>query len=305
MSPTSSESRRPGGTDPHLRRPLLRRGRARRRRGLDTRPLPTLLSVGIVLLVVGAVTSFAAHVGFRAHGRAGLRRCRVVDSRRVRRRSGGGLEQRCRSGPGCRLDARRSALGLGCGHARDRPRGSDELAARVRGADGRRGGGGCAASGAGRPRTASGPGSAMSWPTRALRGWAISEVLAYAAWSGVLVYCGALFVESYGSSLAVVGLALGLGAAAYIPGTFVAQRVSPARSRPLLAAAGCYSLSALLAFGIVRMGPASSAIGFGALCFARPGPGHIWGVPSGSTSQQASTPRPCRSAPPRPRSAGS
>ena len=100
-----------------------------------------------------------------------------------------------------------------------------------------------------------------------LRGWAISEVLAYAAWSGVLVYAGALFVESYGTSLAAVGLALGLGAAAYIPGTFVAQRVSPARSRPLLAAAGGSLAVGVLAFGIVRMGTVSSAIGFGVLCF--------------------------------------
>jgi predicted MFS family arabinose efflux permease len=100
-----------------------------------------------------------------------------------------------------------------------------------------------------------------------LRGWAISEVLAYAAWSGVLAYAGALFVESYGASLAAVGLALGLGAAAYIPGTFAAQRVSPIRSRPLLAATGGLLAVGVLAFGIVRMGTAPSAIGFGALCF--------------------------------------
>jgi MFS transporter, DHA1 family, inner membrane transport protein len=100
----------------------------------------------------------------------------------------------------------------------------------------------------------------------ALRGWAIGELFAYAAWSGVLVYAGALFVESYGASLVSVGAALGLGAAAYIPGTFVAQRVaSPDRS--MLAAAGLLLAVCVVVFGVLRPGVVSSAICFGVLCF--------------------------------------
>ncbi len=117
------------------------------------------------------------------------------------------------------------------------------------------------------PPPRSEPGLRMVLADRALRGWAISEVSAYAAWSGVLVYCGALFVESYGSSLAVVGVSLGLGAAAYIPGTFVAQRIALTRGRPLLAATGLLLAVFVVAFGVVRVGPVPSAIGFGALCF--------------------------------------
>jgi predicted MFS family arabinose efflux permease len=100
-----------------------------------------------------------------------------------------------------------------------------------------------------------------------LRGWALSEVLAYAAWSGVLVYSGALFVESYGTSAAAVGLALGVGAAAYIPGTFLAQRAPAGHGRLLLAATGGLLAAGVLVFGVLRTGTVSSAIGFGVLCF--------------------------------------
>lgn len=111
------------------------------------------------------------------------------------------------------------------------------------------------------------PGLRTVLAERALRGWAIGEVLAYAAWSGVLVYSGALFVESYGTSLVAVGVALGVGAAAYIPGTFLAQRVIATRGRPLLAATGALLAPCVVAFGVLRLGTVTSAIGFGVLCF--------------------------------------
>lgn len=103
---------------------------------------------------------------------------------------------------------------------------------------------------------------------RRLRSWAISEVLSYAAWSGVLVYAGALLVESYGISLSTVGVALGLGAAAYIPGTFVAQRAAATRdARGLLGAVTVALAPAVVAFGSLRVGATATTIGFGVLCF--------------------------------------
>src|SRR4051812_41957021 len=51
-----------------------------------------------------------------------------------------------------------------------------------------------------------------------VRGWAIGELLAYSAWTGTLVFAGALFVESYGASPGTTGLLLAAGAAAYVPG---------------------------------------------------------------------------------------
>jgi DHA1 family inner membrane transport protein len=101
----------------------------------------------------------------------------------------------------------------------------------------------------------------------AVRAWAAGEVLAYAAWGGVLVYAGALFVESYGASAAAVGLSLGAGAAAYIPGTFVAQASAKAHGRSLLAATGVLLAIFVVAFGALRAGTVPSAVGFGVLCF--------------------------------------
>ena len=50
------------------------------------------------------------------------------------------------------------------------------------------------------------------------------ELLANAAWAGVLTYSGALLIESYSLSSAVAALGLGLMAAAMLPGTFAARR---------------------------------------------------------------------------------
>ena len=103
---------------------------------------------------------------------------------------------------------------------------------------------------------------------RSVPAWTIGEMLAYAAWSGVLVYVGALFVESYGTSPSRVGIALGLGAAAYLPGPFVAGRWATRRNRRALLAAVTLVLAvATVAFGTLRVGPTFTAVGFGVLCF--------------------------------------
>ena len=149
------------------------------------------------------------------------------------------------------------------------------------------------------------PGLRTVLAERALRGWAIGEVLAYAAWSGVLVYSGALFVESYGTSLVAVGLALGVGAAAYIPGTFLAQRVIATRGRPLLAATGALLAPCVVAFGVLRLGTVSSAIGFGVLCFLAGGRTYLGSAVGLELAPATGTPQPCRFALQRLRSVGS
>lgn len=101
----------------------------------------------------------------------------------------------------------------------------------------------------------------------ALRFWALGEVLAYSAWSSVLVYAGALFVESYGTSVGAVGWCLGLGAAAYIPGTFLAHRVPDRWAGAVLAASSFALALFVVPFAGVRLGSAISAIAFGILCF--------------------------------------
>jgi MFS transporter, DHA1 family, inner membrane transport protein len=117
------------------------------------------------------------------------------------------------------------------------------------------------------PSPRPGPGLRSVLGEKRLRRWAAGEVAAYAAWSGVLVYAGALFVESYGASRLAVGVSLGLGAAAYIPGTFAAGRADALLRRPLLAVSAVALAACVVPFGVVRAGTVPSTVAFGALCF--------------------------------------
>jgi DHA1 family inner membrane transport protein len=97
--------------------------------------------------------------------------------------------------------------------------------------------------------------------------WALGELLFNCAWGGTLLYAGALLVDSYGSSATEVGIALGLGAAAYLPGTFLAKEAPAGAGRAFLAALGVFLAVAVLGLGAVRTGPAVSAAAFAAICF--------------------------------------
>ena len=55
--------------------------------------------------------------------------------------------------------------------------------------------------------------------------WSSGELLAFSAWAGSLVFVGALFVESYGLSIAATGLLLGAGAVVYVPGNLLFRRL--------------------------------------------------------------------------------
>jgi MFS transporter, DHA1 family, inner membrane transport protein len=84
---------------------------------------------------------------------------------------------------------------------------------------------------------------------RGVAGWALSETLAYSAWAGTLIYAGALFVESYGSSTSAVGVLLAVVALAYLPGNFLARRWVDTRARRLL-----WSLPMAMAVGAILLG---------------------------------------------------
>lgn len=89
-------------------------------------------------------------------------------------------------------------------------------------------------------------------------GWAVGEVLAFSAWAGVLVYAGTVFA-SYGAGTRAVGLLLGLGALAYLPGNFLARRwIRGSARRPAAALAACLA-AALVPFLTVRPSPVVSA----------------------------------------------
>ncbi len=57
------------------------------------------------------------------------------------------------------------------------------------------------------------------------RGWAFGELLAMSSWAGMLVFSGALFVETYGASPRLTGLLLALVALAYLGGNTLGGRI--------------------------------------------------------------------------------
>jgi DHA1 family inner membrane transport protein len=57
------------------------------------------------------------------------------------------------------------------------------------------------------------------------RSWAFGELLAMSAWTGTLVFSGALFVETYGTSSETTGILLALIAVAYLGGNAVGGRI--------------------------------------------------------------------------------
>ena len=135
------------------------------------------------------------------------------------------------------LGARRPARGLDRGHAADRARRASTAGATA--------GSRCRSSPpsrprplvaprAGRRRRAVSPGAhprACS-ATATLARWLASELLANAAWAGTLVFAGALFSESYGTSAGMTGCLLAVAACAYVAGNLACRRFVAARAAP-------------------------------------------------------------------------
>src|SRR6266545_5561203 len=115
------------------------------------------------------------------------------------------------------------------------------------------------ASRAGRPPAESRPaGSRVALADRTIARWLVSELLANAAWAGTLVYAGALFAESYGTSTKLTGCLLAVAAVAYVAGNLICRRLTRRDPRPVLVL-----LAVLLAvtdglFGTARLGIAAS-----------------------------------------------
>lgn len=93
-----------------------------------------------------------------------------------------------------------------------------------------------------------------AWRRPAVARFAGGELLANAAWAGVLTYSGALLLESYSISPAVVALGLGLMAAAMLPGTFTARSRAAHATLGLLAGLTAFQGAAVLALCALRPG---------------------------------------------------
>ena len=93
---------------------------------------------------------------------------------------------------------------------------------------------------------------------RTLARWLASELFANAAWAGTLVYAGALFAESYGTSTKLTGCLLAVAAGAYVAGNLFCRRlVGREPRRVLVLLALCLAVTDSL-FGVARSDVATS-----------------------------------------------
>jgi predicted MFS family arabinose efflux permease len=81
------------------------------------------------------------------------------------------------------------------------------------------------------------------------------------------VFVGALFVESYGLSVAATGLLLGAGALVYVPGNLVFRRLVDDHVRVLLVALPLAAAATVAVLGSVRPSPWFSLAVFSGLSF--------------------------------------
>jgi predicted MFS family arabinose efflux permease len=112
------------------------------------------------------------------------------------------------------------------------------------------------------------PASTSLWRRPDVAGWALGELLAFTAWSGVLVYIGALVIESYDLSTGTTGLVLGAAAAAYFPATLLARRHIVNHARPMLIGLGLTASVGTGLLGTVMPGAAFSIVLFAAVVAA-------------------------------------
>jgi MFS transporter, DHA1 family, inner membrane transport protein len=115
---------------------------------------------------------------------------------------------------------------------------------------------------AGGEEPTSGPRTSI-WRRPDVVGWAVGELMAFTAWSGVLVYIGALLIESYGLATRTTGLLLAAAAAAYFPASFVTQRLIARHSRTAL-----ISLGLTAAAGTAILGSVTPSAPFSTALFA-------------------------------------
>jgi predicted MFS family arabinose efflux permease len=97
--------------------------------------------------------------------------------------------------------------------------------------------------------------------------WALGELLHYTAWSGTLVFAGALFIENLGAPVDITGVLLGVGAAAYLPGNAAARRTLDGTSARPLALMAIAASATVALFGIIRGGLLLGTFLFAVLAF--------------------------------------
>jgi len=106
-----------------------------------------------------------------------------------------------------------------------------------------------------------------AWRDPDVARFAVGELFASAAWASVLTYAGALLLESYDLTPAVVGLGLGAVAGAMVPGTFLARRHAARATPALLAALTAFQAGAVVVLGGMRPAAAVTLAVLAAMAF--------------------------------------
>lgn len=97
-------------------------------------------------------------------------------------------------------------------------------------------------------------GGAAAWRRPDVARFTAGELLANAAWAGVLTYSGALLIESYSASRGLVSAGLGMAAAAMVPGTFVGRRGMLRATPEVLGALTLAQAGMVTMLGVLRPG---------------------------------------------------
>jgi len=104
-----------------------------------------------------------------------------------------------------------------------------------------------------------------------VRRWLAADVLANTGWAGTLVYAGALFVQSYGTSAGVTGMLLAIGAGAYVVGNRALRRFADTEPWPWLMGLALQLAAAVFVFWSFRSSLALTTALFAAAAFAAGG----------------------------------
>lgn len=101
--------------------------------------------------------------------------------------------------------------------------------------------------------------------------WLAAELLANTAWAATLVYAGALFVESYGTSTELTGAVLAIGAGGYVVGNLALRRFVQRDTRRLLVGLAVALAMTTALFGASRPSVVVSTALFSVAAFAAGG----------------------------------
>jgi DHA1 family inner membrane transport protein len=109
-------------------------------------------------------------------------------------------------------------------------------------------------------------GAAAPWRDARVARFTLGELLANAAWAGVLTYGGSLLIERDGSGAATVAVGLAITAAVMVPGTFLGRRRAAHATQALLVGLTLAQAAMVVALTTVATGalPALAVLAVGA-----------------------------------------